>query len=172
MLGMAMKTGSVLLVALCITVTGCRDDSYDQAKGLATQAAWLMEEGKYSEALPLLQKASDLRPSCAEYHVGIAMVSIRLNDHQTARVSYQKALRIFEQQSQYDPERVDDHFMVLVSLNREDEAREVLRKARKRFKDSPSMRSLVDDIPNLIKGFRQYRVNEPGHRKRVNAHPQ
>lgn len=129
-----MQLRNILIIfAFILLFAGCRDNSKGQALKTASQASVCMANGNYLKAKALFTEASDLHPSCAEYHVGEAMASLKIKDSETARMRYLKALKILEGQSRCDPDRVDDYVMVLVSLGREKEAREVIDRAKERF---------------------------------------
>ena len=150
----------ILFILIALSVTGCKKDNIQKAQSLASKASFLMNEGKQTEALILLKEASSLRPMCAEYHVSIAMASVKIKDYTTANDEYLKALPILQEQSQEDPERVDDLIMVLVCLNRNEEANTTLNAAKQRFKDNRSISMLADNYSELIDGFAEFKIKE------------
>lgn len=113
-----------------------------------------MSDEKYAEAIPLMKKASALRPDCAEYHVGIAMASVMVKDYKTAKDEYLKALPILRKQSQDDPKRFNDLCLILTYLNRDKEAKTILDSARNKF---PKNEAIVKDL-TAFKGFSKYRI--------------
>lgn len=157
---MDIKSQSILLIVGLACLCGCNDDSSRQAAELASEAAVLMNQGRFDEARLLLEKASDLGSSCAEYHVGIAMASTQLDDYVTARIRYERALSILKRQSQNDPQRVDDYVMVLVCLNRESEARRVVKEAQGRFENDPTIQILAQDVDNMVEYYKKYSIQE------------
>ena len=150
----------ILFILIALSATGCKKDNIQKAQSLASKASFLMNEGKQTEALILLKEASSLRPMCAEYHVGIAMASVKVNDYTTARDEYMKALPILQEQSQEDPERVCDLIMVLVCLNRNEEANTVLNAAKQRFKGNRSISMLADNYPEFIEGISEFQIKD------------
>jgi len=151
---------TILLLLVVLSVAGCKKDNKQIAQSLASEASLLMNEGKQTEALTLFKEASHLRPMCAEYHVGIAMASVKVRDYTTARDEYLKALPILQEQSQEDPERVYDLIMVLVCLNRNQEANTILNAAKQHFKDNRSISMLADSYSELIDGFTEFKIKE------------
>ena len=95
---------------------------------------------------------------CAEYHVSIAMASIKVEDYKTAQDEYLKALPILQEQSQEDPERVDDLIIVLVCLHRNEEANTVLNDAKQRFKGNRSISMLADNYSEFIEGISEFQI--------------
>lgn len=108
----------------------------------------------------MFKEASSLRPMCAEYHVGIAMASAKVKDYATARDEYLKALPILQEQSQEDSERVGDLIMVLVCLNRNQEANKILNAAKDRFKGNRSISMLADNYSEFIEAFADYQIKD------------
>ena len=151
---------TILFLLVVLSVTGCKKDNRQKAQSLASEASRLMNEDKQTEAIIIFKEASSLMPMCAEYHVGIAMASVKVNDYTTARNEYLKALPILQEQSQEDPERVDDLVMVLVCLNRNQEANTVLNAAKQLFKDNRSISMLADNYSEFIEGFSEFQIKD------------
>lgn len=150
----------ILLILIVLSVTGCKKDNRQKAQSLASKASLLMNEGKQTEALILLKEAISLRPMCAEYHVSIAMASVKVKDYTTARDEYLKALQILQEQSQEDPERVDDLIMVLVCLNRNEEAYTILNTAKQRFKGNRTISMLADNYSEFIESISELQIKD------------
>jgi len=150
----------LIIISIALPFAGCKVDSQEQASEISSQASWWLAKGNYYKAKELFIKASDLRPSCAEYHIGIAMASLKVKDLETAGIRYQKALEILEVQSRNDPNRVDDLAMVLVCLGREEGAREEINKAKERFKNNGMINSLSDNFNVLIESWDEFRIDD------------
>jgi len=151
---------TILFLIVVLSLTGCKKDNRQKAQSLASEASFLMNEGKQTEALILLKEASGLMPMCAEYHVSIAMASVKIKDYTTARDEYLKALPILQEQSQEDPERVDDLIMVLVCLNRIQEANTVLNAAKQRFKGNRTISMLADNYSEFIESISELQIKD------------
>lgn len=151
---------TILFLLVVLLVTGCKKDNRQKAQPLASEASRLMNEGKLTEAIIMFKEASSLRPMCAEYHVGIAMASVKVKDYATARDEYLKALPILQEQSQEDPERVGDLIMVLVCLNRNQEANTILNAAKDRFKGNRSISMLADNYSEFREAFAEYQIKD------------
>ena len=151
---------TILFLLVVLSVTGCKKDNRQKAQSLSSEASRLMNEGKLTEAIIMFKEASSLRPMCAEYHVSIAMASVKVKDYTTARDEYLKALPILQEQSQEDPERVDDLIMVLVCLNRNQEANTVLNAAKQRFKGNRTISMLADNYSEFIEAFAENQIKD------------
>ena len=151
---------TILYLLVVLSVTGCKKDNIQKAQSLASEASRLMNEGKQTEAIIMFKEASDLMPMCAEYHVSIAMASVKVKDYTTARDEYLKALSILQEQSKEDPERVDDLIMVLVCLNRNEEANAVLNAAKQRFKGNRTISILADNYSEFTEGISELQIKD------------
>jgi Flp pilus assembly protein TadD len=151
---------TIFFLLAVLLVTGCKRDNRQKAQSLASKASRLMNEGKLTEAIIMFKEASSLRPMCAEYHVGVAMASVKVKDYTTARDEYTKALPILQEQSQEDPERVCDLIMVLVCLNRNQEANTILNAAKERFKGNRSISMFADNYSQFIKGISEFQLKD------------
>lgn len=149
---------SVILLLAVLVITGCKGDTEREAKALASRASALMNEGKYTKAIPLLEKASNMRPICAEYHVGLARSYVQVEDYTKARDRYERSLPILRQQALDDPERVDDLVMVLIGLNKDQEAAKILEEAVNRYQGNATLSMLSADYAEFVDSLSKYRV--------------
>ena len=150
----------ILGVMATTMLCGCASKSKQHAASLAAEASRLMAGQQYEEARDKLRLASDIRPECVEYHVGIAMCSVRLKDNLTALTQYAKAERLLEGQARQDPERVDDYLMVLLCQNRDEKASAELTNAKERFPDNKTVKMLSEGYAQFAKGMSDLRVTK------------
>ncbi len=157
----------LILTIVILTILGCKKESHSEANNdlkneaqrLASKASWLINEGNYVDAIPLLLEASKLRPMCAEYHVGLGMACVKTEDYKTAEDRYKKALTILLEQSNDDPERIDDLVMVLIYLKRDEEAYSTIKQAQNRFDDNQTISVLAsNNFQEVIEESGEYRI--------------
>ncbi len=150
----------LILLFIIFTLIGCKNDSIKQAQLLASKASILSVEGKHTDAIPLLEEASRLRPMCVEYHVGIAIESVKTENYTMAQDRYKKALAILQEQSKEDPERIDDLIIVLICLNRDEDAANVLNEAKSRFKENTTIAMLSNNYTEIVSNLREWRIKK------------
>jgi hypothetical protein len=71
------------------------------------------------------------------------MAAVQLEKLEIAARHYLSAQAILSVQSQNDPERVDDHAMVVALLGRPEEAKRILKNGAQRFPDAEMLQKLA-----------------------------
>lgn len=154
---MADRIRIIIICILTVTFFGCTSEK-DLAQEYANSASQYLNEAKFDEARNMLLKASVLRPDVSSYHVGIAFASVKLRDYANAKERYEIALKLIQNESISDPQRVDDHLMLLVLLDREDEARKLLREKMKVYPEEQSLRMLYKNFDDFVHGFSEWKI--------------
>jgi Flp pilus assembly protein TadD len=137
---------------------GCAKPGSDQVAQLAAEASHDMIENRFEAAFYKLQEAAASRPDVAEYHVGAGMAAVRLGKLEVAARHYLAAEAILSVQSAGDPERVDDHAMVVALLGRPEEAKRILKDGAQRFPDAEMLQKLAESPGSFLDDLRQYSV--------------
>jgi tetratricopeptide (TPR) repeat protein len=152
----------MLLVAVfCLAFLGaCGHRAGDQAARLAAEASRDMVDHRFENAFQKMERAADLRPDVAEYHVGLGMAAARLGIMDVAAKQYASAEGILARQAEHDPERVDDYAMVVALLGRTEEAKGILTEGLRRFPDSPNLQKAVSAPDAILTGTRQYSIRD------------
>ena len=132
-----------------------RDGRKQTAQELAREASSAMQASNYAVAKELMLEAVSLRPDVVEYQVGVAMAALEQQEPETARAHWELALVLIAPQSDVDPEKVDDHVMILVALGREAEARSLIQDAYQKFSDSEAMQALYLNREEFITGLKE-----------------
>lgn len=149
---------AVAAVTLCISC-GSPPDPYKEAVKLANDASKMMMKEEYAGAREKLLVASAKRPQCFEYHMGIALCSVRLRDSDTAVDHYAKAEELLAPEAETTPRRVMDYVMVLICQNKDKEAAAALAKARDKFGGDPSVKRLSEGYNDLLTSWATFRLN-------------
>lgn len=142
------------------TVFGCgNNENLAEAESLSAQASVYMADGEYEKALPLVRKAIRLRPQCAEYHVAAAMASVKTNDDMAAYRDYEKAQQILQDEAREDPERLDDLVMILLCMNRDEEAEKIFKNAKKELEGNYSIMK-IQSVSELREMFSEFKIDK------------
>ena len=93
----------VVLIFVIMVGTGCsrKAKSSERAAKFASEASVLMSKSDFEGARSKYVLASEMRPDCAEYHVGAAMCAVKLEDYTLAREEYGKAKNILKLSYRY-----------------------------------------------------------------------
>jgi len=141
----------LLVTVSCLPFLGaCGHRAEDQAAGLSEDANRDMAENRFEEAFQKLERAVDLRPGVADYHIGLGMAAARLGKMDVAAKEYASAESILAGEAEHDPERVDDHVLILALLGRPAEARHALSNGLVRFPDSRTIQQLDASRDSLL----------------------
>jgi tetratricopeptide (TPR) repeat protein len=150
----------IIILWLCSVgfLAGCANRASDQAARLAAEASHDMVEHRFDDAFHKFEKAAALRPDVAEYHVGSGMAAVKIGELEVATTHYLAAEAILSVQSARDPERVDDHAMVVALLGRGEEAKRILKDGVQRFPDAEMLQKLAGAEVSFLDELRQYSV--------------
>ena len=124
---------------------GCKDKPKAQAKeevskiaraeaaNLSSEADFALQLKDYARAEKTLARAVELDPQILIYWLDLGISRRKLGNVNGARAAYQKALNICEDQNRKnakDPNVILAQIRVLVMMNKVDDARKLLEKAR------------------------------------------
>ncbi len=150
----------IIILWLCSVgfLAGCTNRTSDQAARLAADASHYMVERRFDDAFQKFEKAAALCPDVAEYHVGAGMAAVKIGELEVAARHYLAAEVILSVQSTRDPERVDDHAMVVALLGRPEEAKRILKDGVQRFPESEMLQKLAGAEVSFLEELRQYSI--------------
>ncbi|MDX1681587.1 MAG: hypothetical protein R3336_00570, partial [Phycisphaeraceae bacterium] len=87
---------TLLLLSLTLALTvGCAQDDADRATDLAAEAAQAQQAGNLVESFQKMQRAVELQPQVADYHISLGMNAMELGREEAAAESYAAAERLF-----------------------------------------------------------------------------
>ena len=112
---------SLIICLLCSSACNKQDESVR----FAGKAAQYLNEGKFLESKKLMEKAILIKPNVAEYYIGLGFSQIRLSENKEAKISYEKALKIFKKRKSSE-HNINQIIMNLILLNRTVEAKQLL----------------------------------------------
>jgi tetratricopeptide (TPR) repeat protein len=141
----------LLVTVSCLPFLGaCGHGAGDQAARLSAEGYRDMAGNRFEDAFQKLERAVDLRPDVADYHIGLGMAAARLGKMDVAEKQYVSAEGILAREAEHDPERVDDQVFILALLGRPAEARHALSNGLVRFPDSRTIQQLDGSRDSLL----------------------
>ena len=150
---------TLLLLSLTLALTvGCAQDDADRATDLAAEAAQAQQAGNLVESFQKMQRAVELQPQVADYHISLGMNAMELGREEAAAESYAAAERLFAAKVDKSPQHVANHAMTLVLLGRPEDARKAIAKGLERFPEAQDLRKLYEDRERLIEGTQKYAI--------------
>ena len=139
---------AVLAAASLCGICACTDAK--EAAKLASSASADLNAAQFSDALRKLERASELQPDVAEYHVGAGMAALKLDMSDLAERHLRSAERILATEATKDPDRVGDYAMVLAFLGRRGDANKAIRSGSERFPDADNLVKLGTDSDKIL----------------------
>lgn len=134
---------------LCIFLTSCRDMVEQEADEKFALAEAALQEGEWARADESFHETILLDPDRADAWVGRGMTLTRLGEEESARVHYEEALRIYQDRStstapddELPFESIRRQIMLLVLLDRWDEAAALAEQTAANHPDEPSIQTL------------------------------
>lgn len=157
---MIRRALTLVALPMLLILKGCGRDDADDALRLASEASFDLVEDRFDEAFQKLEHAVILRPDVAEYHTGLGIAAVRLGRLAVATQQYESAERILSREAEDDPERVDDHVLILALLGRAEEAKQALSNGLARFPDSQTLQRLDSAHGSLLAGFSEFAITK------------
>lgn len=114
-----------------------------EAASLVTEADFAMTLRDFARAEPLLDKATKLCPDMGDYWLNLGVVRKKQGNSSGAKSAYENAREAYHEAYAKDANHVRaviQEIQVLILLGEQDDAREVLAKARKRTPDNRDLR--------------------------------
>ncbi|HVR37404.1 MAG TPA: hypothetical protein VMS21_16335 [Methylomirabilota bacterium] len=145
----------ILSGAMLLAGCGERPPTTDQLAGKAARA---MFDHDYAEARRLIEQVVAAEPDVPAHRITFAHAALRLDQNEVAKIQYEAALKLVEKSSATDPGAVDDQVMLLVCLNRRDEARKVIEEAAARFPDSQEVQLLAEDTDRTLESWEEWQL--------------
>jgi predicted Zn-dependent protease len=147
----------VIILSGALFLAGCGEKP-PTTEQLAGRAARAMFDHDYAEARRLIEQVVATEPDVPAYRITFAHAALRLEQNDVAKIQYEAALKLVEGSSATDPGAVDDQVMLLVCLNRQDEARRVIEEAAARFPDSPEVQLLAEDKDRTLESWEEWQL--------------
>lgn len=145
-------------LGIAVAITFYARNNTKLAGKLASEGSFAMNDGDFEGAFQKMERASIVKPNVAEYHVGAGMAAIKLSKLNDAIRHYQSADQILSVQSASDPERVDDHALVLFLLERDQQALDVIQSGIKRFPESAMLKRLATNTNSFAEMAQEFGI--------------
>jgi tetratricopeptide (TPR) repeat protein len=122
-----------------------------EAASLVTEADFAITLRDFARAEPLLEKAATLCPDMGDYWLSLGVVRKKQGNNSGAKSAYENAREAFHEAYEKDANHVRaviQEIHVLILLGEQDDARDVLAKARKKAPDNRDLR-MFDESKEL-----------------------
>ncbi len=151
-----LRLSLLLLVASILFTGGCRELAEIEADDSMQRAEQALQHGNWQKADELFHEIILLDPTRPEAWIGRGMTQTQLGDPEYAREHYEEALRLYEEQLEEAPKSkhlLRGQVMLLVLLNRKDEAQTIAAAAAESHPDPAFAEDLIASIESTATRF-------------------